>query len=414
MNTTSKKGYKFTEEFGYIPNDWEVVKIGDKTNVVTGGTPSTNIPEYWNGNIDWMSSGELNNKRIYEVQGKITSLGLNNSSATLIPSNCVLIGLAGQGKTRGTAAINYIELATNQSIGSILPSEHINSEYLYQSIDKRYDELRELSSGGGGRGGLNKNLLMNLPILLPPLPEQEKIAEVLSDVDSLIDKTLGLINKKKDLKTATMQKLLTPKDDWECKTLGEIGNTYNGLSGKSKSDFDNGKSLYITFLNIMNNHVIDIKKLEKVSINNNESQNVCIKNDLFFNTSSETAEEVGMCATLQDDIPNLYLNSFCFGYRLKQNVKVVPKFLVYLFRGQYGRTIMQTLAQGSTRYNLPKDKFMDYEIALPKFEEQQKIATILSDMDLEIETLEKELGKYQDLKMGMMQQLLTGQVRLLS
>lgn len=414
MNTQSKmQGYKYTEEFGYIPKDWNIEKVATKTNVVTGGTPSTKVSDYWNGSIKWMSSGELNNKRIYDVEGRITPLGLANSSATLIPENSILIGLAGQGKTRGTAAINYVELSTNQSIGAILPSKYFNSEFLYQCIDKRYDELRELSSGGGGRGGLNKALLMNLSILLPPLPEQEKIAEVLGDIDSLIDKTQQLINKKKDIKTATMQKLLTPRDDWKEYVIGDLGSTYSGLSGKKKDDFGTGESKYITFLNIMNNVVIDTKQFENVIIQNNENQNRCMKNDLFFNTSSETPEEVGMCATLQDDISNLYLNSFCFGYRLKKPNIVNPRFFAYIFRMHYGRTIMQTLAQGSTRYNLAKDKFMEYKILLPEYLEQNKTTLVLSDMDGEIEALEKELNKYRDLKTGMMQQLLTGKIRLI-
>jgi type I restriction enzyme S subunit len=408
-----KQCYKFTEEFGYIPKDWNIAKVATKTNVVTGGTPSTKVSDYWNGNIKWMSSGELNNKRIYDVEGRITPLGLANSSATLIPENSILIGLAGQGKTRGTAAINYVELSTNQSIGAILPSKYFNSEFLYQCIDKRYDELRELSSGGGGRGGLNKALLMNLSILLPPLPEQEKIAEVLGDIDNLIDKTQQLINKKKDIKTATMQKLLTPNTEWENITLGEIGYTYSGINGKKKEDFGIGESLYITFLNVMSNPVIKTKIFEKVNITRNESQNLCLKGDLFFNTSSETPEEVGMCSTLQNDIPNLYLNSFCFGYRLKKENVVEPKFLAYLFRAKYGRDIMLRLAQGSTRYNLSKDNLMEYPILLPKFTQQKQIVAILSDMDDEIEALEKELNKYKDLKTGMMQQLLTGKIRLL-
>lgn len=388
MNTTSKKGYKFTEEFGYIPNDWEVVKIGDKTNVVTGGTPSTNIPEYWNGNIDWMSSGELNNKRIYEVQGKITSLGLNNSSATLIPTHCVLIGLAGQGKTRGTAAINYIELATNQSIGSILPSEHINSEYLYQSIDKRYDELRELSSGSGGRGGLNKNLLMNLPILLPPLPEQEKIAEVLSDVDSLIDKTLGLINKKKDLKTATMQKLLTPKDDWECKTLGECSKICTG-NENNENKIEEG--LYPFFVRSEN--------VERINTYSYDGEAILIPGE-------------GGIGKIFHYI-NGKFNYHQRVYKISDFKYIDGKYAYYYMKKNFGKYALSNTVK-ATVDSLRLPIFEEFIISCPSIVEQQKIATILSDMDLEIETLEKELGKYQDLKIGIMQQLLTGQVRLLS
>lgn len=112
------QGYKQTE-LGIIPDDWEVKRISDFTSIITGGTPSTLRPEYWGGNIMWMSSGELNKKFVFDVEGRITTEGLLNSSTHMIPPFCVLIGLAGQGKTRGTAAYNYISLCTNQSIAAI-------------------------------------------------------------------------------------------------------------------------------------------------------------------------------------------------------------------------------------------------------------------------------------------------------
>ena len=148
-------------EIGEIPKDWDVKAIKDFSFSQAGGTPSTLVKEYWNGNILWMNSGELNDKKVYDVEGRITELGLQKSSTHLIPEKCVLIGLAGQGKTRGTAAINYVPLCTNQSIGAIYPSKIHNSEYLYHNIDSRYKELRDLSSGDGGRGGLNLKILDN-------------------------------------------------------------------------------------------------------------------------------------------------------------------------------------------------------------------------------------------------------------
>jgi type I restriction enzyme, S subunit len=95
--------------------EWEVRKIGDFADCTAGGTPSTRVASYWGGSIRWMSSGELNLKRLDEVEGRITETGLYNSSATMLPVKCVLIGLAGQGKTRGTIAMNFVELCTNQS-----------------------------------------------------------------------------------------------------------------------------------------------------------------------------------------------------------------------------------------------------------------------------------------------------------
>jgi len=203
--------YKQTE-VGIIPEDWEVNKVKDFTDATSGGTPSTFRPEYWNGNIRWMNSGELNLKKVYDVEGRISELGLRNSSTKLIPEKCILIGLAGQGKTRGTVAINYVELCTNQSIGAIYPNDSFVSEYLYYNLDSRYNEFRNLSTGASGRGGLNLTLIRNL---LVPLPqdqnEQSAIAQVLSDMDAEIEELEQKRDKYLQLKAGMMQQLLTGK-----------------------------------------------------------------------------------------------------------------------------------------------------------------------------------------------------------
>lgn len=191
--------------------EWVEKKIMDfPAIVISGGTPSTFHSEYWNGSIPWMNSGELNNKRVYDVEGRITQLGLENSSTTIVAVNSVLIGLAGQGKTRGTVAINYIYLCTNQSIAAILPNPSVYcSEYLYQNLDSRYDELRELSTGDGGRGGLNLTILRNLVVPFPSLAEQTAIAEILSDMDAEIDALTAKLNKLRNIKQGMMSELLT-------------------------------------------------------------------------------------------------------------------------------------------------------------------------------------------------------------
>ena len=191
--------------------EWEARKLGEITQSTAGGTPSTMIEEYWGGNIKWMNSGELNKKRIYDVEGRITEEGLKNSSTKIIPSRCILVGLAGQGKTRGTIAINMIELCTNQSIAAIFPSHQFIPEYLYFNLDSRYDELRSLSTGEGGRGGLNLGIINSLMIHLPSLPEQQAIASVLSDMDAEIAALEQKRNKTLALKQGMMQELLTGK-----------------------------------------------------------------------------------------------------------------------------------------------------------------------------------------------------------
>lgn len=106
MKTTEYKD----SEVGRIPTDWEVAQLKDLTDIITGATPSTSINEYWNGDIPWMSSGELNMKLVRSVYGRITQKGYDSCGTHMIPPLCVLIGLAGQGKTRGTAAIKIIYL----------------------------------------------------------------------------------------------------------------------------------------------------------------------------------------------------------------------------------------------------------------------------------------------------------------
>jgi type I restriction enzyme S subunit len=189
--------------------EWVVRRVGEFTDCVAGGTPSTRVPQYWGGQIRWMNSGELNLRRVDEAEGRITAAGLANSSAKMLPANCVLIGLAGQGRTRGTVALNSIELSTNQSIAAILPSDSFVSEYLFFNLDARYEELRDLSSGEGGRGGLNLTLIRNLEVPLPSVAEQVAIAAVLSDMDAELAGLEARREKTKAVKLGMMQELLT-------------------------------------------------------------------------------------------------------------------------------------------------------------------------------------------------------------
>jgi len=209
--------------FPEFSGEWERCKVKDFTKVVAGATPSTSNKEYWGGDIRWMNSGELNLKRVYEVQGRITQLGYEKTSTKIIPPQSVLIGLAGQGKTRGTAAINYIELCTNQSIASILPSDKYYPEFLYQNIESRYKELRDISSGDGGRGGLNLQMIYNLNIPYCSISEQRKIGDFLCLLDQRIETQRKIIEDLKKLKDAIRTKLFTSLES-HCNEYDEIRN----------------------------------------------------------------------------------------------------------------------------------------------------------------------------------------------
>jgi type I restriction enzyme S subunit len=251
------------------------------------------------------------------------------------------------------------------------------------------------------------------------LAEQQAIAEALSDADALIGSLQQLIAKKRALKHGAMQALLTGRQrlpsftgEWRTSRLGDFGVTYGGLTGKAKQHFGVGTARYIPFMNVMANVVIDCDALEWVDVGPSEQQNNVAKGDLLFNGSSETPEEVGFCSALLADLHNVFLNSFCFGFRPLPHAELDPSYLAYFFRSLAGRQLIAPLAQGATRYNLSKAALRQLEFELPPREEQTAIAAVLSDMDAEIEALEARLAKTRALKAGMMQQLLTGRIRL--
>jgi len=387
-NEQLPKGYKNTE-VGVIPEDWDVKAIGKYTDVTSGGTPSTLIREYWDGPIRWMNSGELNLKIVYEVENRITELGLNESATKLVPKNCVLIGLAGQGKTRGTVAINKVELCTNQSIAAILPSDEVFYEYLYYNLDSRYFELRGLSTGDGGRGGLNLTIIKNLLIPLPPTKaEQTAIATALSDADALINSLEKLIAKKSNIKQGAMQHLLKPKEGWEVKKLGEIAEIYTGKKN-NQDKVENGE--YPFFV---------------------RSQTVERINTYSFDGEAILVPGEGNIGKIFH-----YINGkFDFHQRVYKISDFKPGYIgKYIYRyisENFGKHALENSVK-ATVDSLRLPTFQVFEIPFPPtVEEQNEIATILSDMDAEIQALETKLEKYRKIKLGMMQNLLTGKIRL--
>ena len=185
-----------------------------------------------------------------------------------------------------------------------------------------------------------------------------------------------------------MQKLLSGEvrfegfcDEWEEVKLGDIGDPFNGLSGKSAEDFGTGKAQYITYKNIFDYSKINLAIFENVKIADDEKQNLVQFGDIFFTVSSETPEEVGMSSVLLNNVSNTNLNSFCFGYRLHNFNTLDPYFARFYFRSFQMRDKISRLAQGSTRFNLSKNEIMKLKVKLPSILDQQKIAEVLSIAD---------------------------------
>lgn len=186
--------------------DWQTTTIENIADVVTGATPSTSVPEYWdNATIPWMSSGEINNRFITYTENRISQLGYSRTSTHLIRPNSVLVALAGQGTTRGKVAINRIELCTNQSLAAITPFRSEDYGFVFWNLDSRYNELRSISTGDGGRGGLNLHLIKTLPIQLPDEKTRDSISTQLFSLSQLEDELHNQMLKLKDIKQSMMQ-----------------------------------------------------------------------------------------------------------------------------------------------------------------------------------------------------------------
>lgn len=309
----------------------------------------------------------------------------------------------------------------NQALLKItIDYKKVDSEFFYQyfqweSFQKR---IIDNTQGGAMQNLVGMAVFRKTKLKIPTVSEQQKIASILSTWDKAIELKEKLIEQKKEQKKGLMQKLLTGEvrlpgftDQWKEVKLGEIGKTYNGLSGKTAEDFGTGKP-YIPYKTIFDDSKIDLKKVDFVQLEKGEKQNSAKKGDIFFTTSSETPKEVGMSSVLLEDIDEIYLNSFCFGYRLNNFKDLSPNFARYYFRSDEFRKKTYALAQGSTRFNISKNEVMKIVIQVPTIDEQKAIATVLSNNDEEIKLLQEQVNSIKQQKKGLMQLLLTGKVRV--
>ena len=166
-------------------------------------------------------------------------------------------------------------------------------------------------------------------------------------------------------------------DPWEQRKLGEMGTTYGGLTGKTKEDFGHGDARFVPYTNVFDNPIADPTRLGEVEVDS--SQNRVLHGDALFTVSSETPEEVGMSSIWLSDLDNLYLNSFCFGYR--QNGGFDPYYLAYMLRSKSVREDIELLAQGISRFNISKGKVMEVEVPIPEMAEQRQVGALFYQLD---------------------------------
>ena len=227
---------------------------------------------------------------------------------------------------------------------------------------------------GGGRAKLNAETLMGIDLLLPNKAEQIRIGKYLAQLDNLItlhQREFAFLCKEKSKKFRYI------KNAWEQRKLGEMGQTYTGLSGKTKDDFGHGQARFVTYMNVFSNPISNPEMTEPIEID--PKQNEVEVGDVFFTTSSETPEEVGMSSILLEKRGKTYLNSFCFGFRPSE--KIDSYYLAYMLRSESTRAKIILLAQGISRYNISKNKVMEIAVSLPSLDEQKMIGQYFSQLD---------------------------------
>ena len=190
-------------------------------------------------------------------------------------------------------------------------------------------------------------------------------------------------------------------DDWEERKLGDIGDTFTGLTGKTKEDFGHGSAKFVTYVNVFQNPIATLDQLDAVEID--EKQNQVQKGDVFFTTSSETPEEVGMSSVWTYDTKNVYLNSFTFGYRPRVSFDL--NYMASMLRSPSIRKKITFLAQGISRYNISKTKMLEIEIPAPNLSEQKKIGSFFKLLDDTIALHQRKLDLLKEQKKGFLQKM---------
>lgn len=401
------KGYKQTE-LGVIPDDWEISELQhliDNTPDYGIGAAAVkfnlNLPVYLRI-TDITDDGKFSKSNISSVDNKFSCNYILEKGDIVIARTGASVG----------KSYKYIEedgkLVFAGFLIRIKPNKQkLNSNYLFAITQSRYyKNWIVTNSMRSGQPGINSVQLNKLLITHPPLPEQTVIAEALSDMDALIVQTEKLIEKKKAIKQGMMQELLTPKEGWVTKKLGEIAELKNGYAFKSAYYNQAGEFLIITIANVQDGHmeIADCNRISHIPDTVQSFQKLNIGDILISMTGN-----VGRICKV-----NTYKTL------LNQRVgKITPTnidgdFLFYLLRDKRFINKMILSAQGGAQGNIGKSDILDYEASLPPTpKEQARIAQILLDMDSEIEQLEKQLSKAQSIKQGMMQQLLTGKTRLI-
>lgn len=417
------QGYKQTE-IGVIPEDWEVLTLKKLCYFGGGTTPSRNSYEkyYVAGDHHWVKTLDLNNSFIFDTEEKVTDTAISETSLKKHRSGTVLVAMYGGFNQIGRTGLLKVDATVNQALVAVLPSQKLLSEYLLFNLNFYVDYWKSVASSSRKDPNITSNDIKSYLLAVPPKPEQTAIATALSDVDALITGLESLIAKKQAIKTATMQQLLTGKTrlpqfahhpdgtrkGTQQTELGEIPEDWGVVPLGKVTDFINGRAYGL--------HEWESNGIPVIRL-----QNLTGRGEDFY-YSNLLLPEKQYCN--YGDL--LFMWSATFGPVIWQGEKAIyhyhiwkvsckngySKLFLFYLLDDMTEKLKRGSSSGGTMLHVTKEKMESTLAIFPNEEEQSAIAQILSDMDEEIQTLQTRLSKTQQIKQGMMQQLLTGKVRL--
>lgn len=413
-----KENTMMQTEIGLLPEEWEVIRLGDYVALKNGyAFPSVDFSDkgpivMTPGNFKLGGGLKFNANKIIRFKGSYTkNMQFSNGDLVMVMTDltpdCNLLGKAGIIDT------NEIVLH-NQRIGKIECSKNIHSEYLcYYFNSETFSSRMKNTATGSTVRHTSTPTIKNTILPLPPLPEQEAIAEALSDADAWIESLEQLISKKRLIKQGAMQELLSPKEDWGVKKLGEVtidGGLIRGpFGGALKKEFfvKNGYKVYeqknAIYKSVhLGKYFVDTAKFKELG-------RFEIKANDFILSCSGT---IGKLFRIPQIFQKGIINQALLIIRLNSTI-IDFGYFGHIFQYDTIQSKIIDDTQGGAMKNLVgMSEFRNIEIPLPSLTEQIRIATILSDMDAALEALKGQLGKAIKVKQGMMQELLTGRVRL--
>ena len=403
-------------EVGLIPEEWEVKTFENICSTKSGGTPSREIKEYYKGNIPWVTTGELNDGDLYDTTEHISESALQHSSAKVFPSGTLLMAM--YGATIGKLGITQVEAATNQACCAIFLKEDYQKYVFYKLL---FDRPQLIAKGyGAGQPNISQAVIKKLQYAFPKINEQKHIAVALSDIDDLISTTKKLIEKKRNIKQGAMQELLTGNrrlpgftDEWMESRVGEFGEMIRGVSysAEEASTEEYVNSIPLLRSNNIQNNCVNYDNLVYVPRTNVNNSQFLKSGDILICMANGSKELVGKTGLVKENIISTF-GAFMGVFRLYDIANAC--YIAQLLLSDIYKSFLKDVFTGSAINNLKSSDIENITFYMPSSSaEKQAIAKVLSDMDSEISSLESRLIKYQSLKQGMMQQLLTGKIRLI-